>query len=287
MAQLLQFPKQLERSVVCQIHHSTLRKDELVNKIYDSLKPSKIDSDKENGSEVLSSSPRAAPPVTKRLLFLYLIYVADEHKPGVWVVKDRWAQKYSLPSDLPDGLQGLTAAPSSPAAAGTDRPAGSMTPMKSPLQGMNAANAQPAPVRTLEEEEARLKPGSLKALAFQVMKQKGPEPVSVEDIIHITTINGTKVNWADNNKKSLAQVLGSDAAFYRAARGQYTLRAFADKLPLSVLSQQGTAAPAAGSGSGLQAAKVGQQAYTTGVGCPLQTRCSSDKANAFDVLGPF
>jgi hypothetical protein len=32
-------------------------------------------------------------------------WVADKQKPGVWVCKDPWVQKYSLATELPSNLQ--------------------------------------------------------------------------------------------------------------------------------------------------------------------------------------
>lgn len=59
----------------------------------------------------------------------------------------------------------------------------------------------------LQEEEARLKPGTLKALAFAVMKQRGvTAPVSVEDIVRITTTDGSRIDWPDKTKRTLANV---------------------------------------------------------------------------------
>jgi cell division septal protein FtsQ len=59
----------------------------------------------------------------------------------------------------------------------------------------------------LQEEEARLKPGSIKALAFQVMKAQGAErPVTADDIIQITTRDGLKVDWGDKDKAALQRV---------------------------------------------------------------------------------
>lgn len=76
---VLQFPKELEGQVLTQIQHSTLRKDELVNKIYDSLRPASPGADKENGqqdSPAAPSSSQPAPAITKKLLTLFLIYVS-------------------------------------------------------------------------------------------------------------------------------------------------------------------------------------------------------------------
>lgn len=77
---LLQFPKELEETVVKQIHHSRLRKDDLITQIHGSLKPSGLkpaDSGKENGT--LPTGTPGAPPVTKKLLGLFLVYVSIEH----------------------------------------------------------------------------------------------------------------------------------------------------------------------------------------------------------------
>jgi hypothetical protein len=59
----------------------------------------------------------------------------------------------------------------------------------------------------LQEEEARLKPGTLKALAFAVIKQRGvTAPVSLEDIVRITTTDGSRIDWPDKTKRTLANV---------------------------------------------------------------------------------
>jgi hypothetical protein len=33
------------------------------------------------------------------------VQVADKQKPGVWVCKDPWVQKYGLATELPSNLQ--------------------------------------------------------------------------------------------------------------------------------------------------------------------------------------
>jgi hypothetical protein len=59
----------------------------------------------------------------------------------------------------------------------------------------------------VQEEEARLKPGTLKALAFAVMKQRGvTAPVSADDIVRITTTDGSRIDWPDKSKRHLSQV---------------------------------------------------------------------------------
>lgn len=52
-----------------------------------------------------------------------------------------------------------------------------------------------------------MKPGTLKAVAFAVMKQRGSAaPVSAEDIVRITTTDGTRIDWPDKTKRTLANV---------------------------------------------------------------------------------
>jgi hypothetical protein len=59
----------------------------------------------------------------------------------------------------------------------------------------------------VQEEEARLKPGTLKALAFAVMKQRGvTAPVSADDIVRITTTDGSRIDWPDKTKRHLSVV---------------------------------------------------------------------------------
>jgi hypothetical protein len=59
----------------------------------------------------------------------------------------------------------------------------------------------------MQEEEARLKPGTMKAIAFGVIKERGVEaPVSAEEIVRITTTDGTRIDWPDKSKKLLQHV---------------------------------------------------------------------------------
>jgi hypothetical protein len=59
----------------------------------------------------------------------------------------------------------------------------------------------------VQEEEARLKPGTMKALAFGVIKERGVEaPVSADEIVRITTTDGTRIDWPDKSKKLLQHV---------------------------------------------------------------------------------
>lgn len=77
----LQFPKSLAGDVVRQIHHSTLRKDDLISKVHASLKQGSPGADKENGqqdSPAAAASSSQAAPVTKKLLTQFLIYVSAQ-----------------------------------------------------------------------------------------------------------------------------------------------------------------------------------------------------------------
>jgi hypothetical protein len=70
----------------------------------------------------------------------------------------------------------------------------------------------------LQEEEARLKPGTLKSLAFAVMKARGvTAPVSADDIVRITTTDGTRIDWPDKTRRTLASV--SSAATWACCCG--------------------------------------------------------------------
>lgn len=55
----------------------------------------------------------------------------------------------------------------------------------------------------LQEEEARLKPGTVKEAAFRVMKARGTQPTTVEDVIRVSTIDGTRTDWQDKTKRTL------------------------------------------------------------------------------------
>lgn len=135
-----QFPKHLEGEAVKLIHHSVLRKDDLVNKLYETIKASKTgDEDQKPAADqqqqqLPAEAAAQAANVTKKLLTHFLIYVgafcasndvdsfivqllrsltllmryvqvADKQKPGVWVCKDPWVQKYGLAAELPSNLQ--------------------------------------------------------------------------------------------------------------------------------------------------------------------------------------
>lgn len=70
----------------------------------------------------------------------------------------------------------------------------------------------------LQEEEARLKPGTLKSLAFAVMKTRGVSaPVSADDIVRITTTDGTRIDWPDKTRRTLASVSAAAPAPAAAA----------------------------------------------------------------------
>eukprot|EP00775_Hariotina_reticulata_P007967 gene7967-8165_t len=280
-----QFSGELEAEAVKLIHHSTLRKDELVNKVYDCLRQgNKAEAGQENAAEDSTDANNSTTPsasnITKKLLTQFLSYVADKVKPGVWIVKETWVQKHGLATELPQGMQvaaGVGAASSPAGAAAVES-----TPMKSPRKLKSQAadgSVMPfapgnVPVRTLEEEEARLKPGSIKALAFQVMKAKGGEqPVTADDIIRITTTEGSKIDWGDKDKTALQRALTSDSAFARVARGQYVLRALAADIPLAspegqqpVKATKPGPAPAVGmgdvstGGQGICSSEVAEQA---------------------------
>lgn len=81
----MQFPKQLEGDAVRLIHHSVLRKDDLVNKLYEAVKaspsPQADQKPATDQKQQLSAEGAAqASSVTKRLLTHFLIYVGASAK---------------------------------------------------------------------------------------------------------------------------------------------------------------------------------------------------------------
>ncbi len=72
-----QFPKHVEAEAVRLIHHSVLRKDDLVNKLHEAIKASKpADEDQKPAADQQQSAAGAqAANVTKRLLTHFLVYV--------------------------------------------------------------------------------------------------------------------------------------------------------------------------------------------------------------------
>lgn len=63
------------------------------------------------------------------------------------------------------------------------------------------------PHEQTQEEEARLKPGTLKSVAFAVMKARGvAAPVSADDIVRISTTDGSRIDWPDKSKRTLSHV---------------------------------------------------------------------------------
>ena len=62
------------------------------------------------------------------------------------------------------------------------------------------------PTLSLEEEEARLKPGSLKEAVFKGLKALGLKGASVDELMAYCTQQGIKTQWAETAKKSVAQV---------------------------------------------------------------------------------
>lgn len=85
----LQFPKELEGDAVRLIHHSTMRKDDLVSKLHEALKATRTtESDQQKGAaadqqqeEAQQQADTAAKPssgtgITKKLLTHFLLYVS-------------------------------------------------------------------------------------------------------------------------------------------------------------------------------------------------------------------
>lgn len=75
----MQFPKHLEAAAVRLIHHSVLRKDDLVNKLHEAIKASKPgDEDQKPAADQQQAAEAAtqAASVTKRLLTHFLVYVS-------------------------------------------------------------------------------------------------------------------------------------------------------------------------------------------------------------------
>lgn len=86
---LPQFPKHLEGQAVKLIHHSVLRKDDLVNKLYEAAKaqskPATPDQKPAADQQQQQRPPEGAAQaanVTKRLLTHFLIYVGASCDPG-------------------------------------------------------------------------------------------------------------------------------------------------------------------------------------------------------------
>lgn len=79
---VLQFPKQLEGEAVKLIHHSVLRKDDLVNKLYEAIRASKpADEDQKQAADqqqqqLPADAAAQAANVTKKLLTHFLVYVS-------------------------------------------------------------------------------------------------------------------------------------------------------------------------------------------------------------------
>ena len=68
--------------------------------------------------------------------------------------------------------------------------------------GMGGVWIPPVPVRTLDEDEARFKPGTVKAVCFSVLKAAGTNGLSVADIINVSQAQGLKDWTAVNTPKN-------------------------------------------------------------------------------------
>lgn len=77
----VQFPKQLEGEAIKLIHHSVLRKDDLVNKLHEAIRASKpADEDQKQAADqqqqqLPAEAAAQAANVTKKLLTHFLVYV--------------------------------------------------------------------------------------------------------------------------------------------------------------------------------------------------------------------
>lgn len=74
-----QFPKHVEAEAVRLIHHSVLRKDDLVSKLYEAIKASKAGEEDQKPAadqqQLDGAASAQAANVTKRLLTHFLVYV--------------------------------------------------------------------------------------------------------------------------------------------------------------------------------------------------------------------
>ncbi len=64
----------------------------------------------------------------------------------------------------------------------------------------------PQKPRSLEEEEAKLKPNSYKAAAFHALRAAGPGGLTVPEIIAAAKEGGHKSDWGDSSDRALRSV---------------------------------------------------------------------------------
>ncbi|KAK9843370.1 hypothetical protein WJX74_011107 [Apatococcus lobatus] len=81
------------------------------------------------------------------------------------------------------------------------------------------------PARSLEEEQAKLKPGTHKAAAFEVLRVAGPEGLTVQETLAAGRNAGLK-DWDDSSRRMVQFALSTDEAFVRVAKRVYALHAF-------------------------------------------------------------
>ncbi|KAK9817866.1 hypothetical protein WJX72_003391 [[Myrmecia] bisecta] len=261
---LEKFPPQLEETCARLVHHSTLPIEETVNQLLTAVRSSSAADGKEN--EHIAGKPTASASVLR--VWIYEVANLEEHgSRDLWVAKPHLVDKYSLPTQLPDDLRYAIAVANGaelPADLIDIDPAKKPKRRKSKkpariddaefTDGAEAAGEEPdaasgqeaaengyddgaetptyAPVRmrSLEEEEARFRPGTNKYVAFHLLKEVGEAGMTVPQIMAASKAKGLK-DYDEGHKRIIQFALATDECFYRVAKGVYALRAMCPDAP--------------------------------------------------------
>ncbi|CAL5227755.1 g10774 [Coccomyxa viridis] len=260
------FPKDLEAQALQHVHFGTLRLDDLIEYIYNALKPRQPTGalqGRENDGQPLKLKHPAPRPVIRCWLFEVALHDQVGGCQNFWRAKPEYVQQYDLATVIPQDVQEVlavararqrpkrgggsrkrsrTADPSfSRAASEAPSESGSMDWAASSQAGEeedilpNGTEPTPAPpsfdepIPSVEEEEAKLKPGTDKHIAFQCLKDAGAAGLNITQIIDAAKQNGVK-DLDENSKRVIQYALANDPAFQRIAKGIYTLRALAPEI---------------------------------------------------------
>ncbi|GMH41952.1 hypothetical protein BSKO_09871 [Bryopsis sp. KO-2023] len=230
-ALLNKFPADYEERVIRSVHCDVSRLEELVNKVYDELRPEEP-LDKENGTK---PPKQVKHPIPRSVLRRWIQEFAEETSIDglrVWKAKPELVEKYDLPKDVPvDELRSLTLARAKKTHQGnTSRisPAGE-NPSNVPSEG-GRSSVVPGKEGAPQELSSKLKPGGMTHTAFLVLWELGRRGGRVDDIVARSAEKGIKTVWDAQRKKSLRSCLSSNPKmFARLDAGLYALRMFVEE----------------------------------------------------------
>ncbi|CAK0750991.1 hypothetical protein CVIRNUC_002033 [Coccomyxa viridis] len=260
------FPQELEAQALQHVHFGTLRLDDLIEYLYNALKPRQpavAPQGLEHAGQPLKLKHPAPRPVVRCWLFEVALHDQVGGCQNFWRAKPEYVQKYNLTTVVPQDVQEVLAVararhrprrggggarkrsrgmetPATRAASEAPSESGSMDWAVSSQAGEeevalangNADTSTPSldeKMPSVEEEEAKIKPGTDKHVAFQALKEAGSGGLNVDQIMEAARQSGITA-LDDNSKRVIQYALANDPAFQRTAKGVYTLRALAPEI---------------------------------------------------------